>query len=56
MSDAYEQAAIEDEVEVNVNYIAALAPRLTGFSDRMQAVVRVQTSNTSLQPCTSCMR
>ena len=32
MSDAYEQAAIEDEVEVNANPIAAPAPCLPGVA------------------------
>ena len=40
MSDAYEQAAIEDEVEVNAHAITALAPCLAGFSGLMQAVMR----------------
>ncbi len=56
MSDAYEQAAIEDEVEVKANPIAALASRLVGYPDLVQAVVRVQTSSTSLQPRISCLR
>ena len=56
MSDAYEQAAIEDEVEVSANPIAALSPRLAGFPDLKQAVVRLRTSSTSWQPCPSRMR
>ena len=32
MSDAYEQAAIEDEVEVNAKPIAAPAPCLAGVA------------------------
>ena len=48
MSDAYEQAAIEDEVEVNAIPIAALVPCLAGLSNFMQAVVTVQTKT---PPC-----